>query len=425
MTDFVADAWHFLGALPGWSFLAFFWLTLFVEIPRYAMGIQATAAALLLRDYRRFGDLPPMPLVSILLVGHNEEASIEKCVRSLRAQTFNCFEIICVDDGSSDRTFGIMTRLRREGLVDAVAQLQLRGGKASGINLAARMATGDVFVVVDCDCSFEPDAILELLRPLTRDPKIAGSSGNILVRNWRASITASLQGIEYLLSISLGKAFSDSLDQVSCVSGAFGAFRRDAWNRVGGMDIGGGEDLDFTLRLRMCGYKIAFTRHAICYTDVPDSTYNLLRQRNRWERDAFWIRYRKYPRLMNPFNPSFRWQEAAHEWDFLIFNILPTTVFPFYVAWILVAYGSFGVVLLICVWIALLPLDVASFAGAALVTGKPIYWRLFPFVPLFGLYQSYVMRMCRFYAYATELIFSSSLTDNYVPQKARDLVKWR
>jgi hypothetical protein len=77
------------------------------------------------------------------------------------------------------------------------------------------------------------------------------------------------------------------------------------------------------------------------------------------------------------------------------------------------------------VWIALLPLDVASFVMAALVTGKPVYWRLFPFIPLFGLYQSYVMRMSRFYAYTSELIFSWSLTDNYVPQKARDLVKWR
>src|SRR5262245_18912038 len=98
------------------------WLSLFVELPRYFLGLQATAAALLFHDRWR-----PMPLhavpsrVSILLVGHNEEEAIEKCVRSLRRQTFNDFEIVCVDDGSSDSTYSIMSRLQLEGLVQSVA----------------------------------------------------------------------------------------------------------------------------------------------------------------------------------------------------------------------------------------------------------------------------------------------------------------
>ena len=58
-----------------------------------------------------------------------------------------------------------MRRLQNEGLVQSVARLQLRGGKSAGVNLAARMAHGDIFIVIDCDCSFEPDAIEELLRP--------------------------------------------------------------------------------------------------------------------------------------------------------------------------------------------------------------------------------------------------------------------
>ena len=57
--------------------------------------------ALLLRDYRHYGPLEPLPSVSILLVGHNEEDSIEKCVRSLYQQTFSKFEIVCADDGPS------------------------------------------------------------------------------------------------------------------------------------------------------------------------------------------------------------------------------------------------------------------------------------------------------------------------------------
>jgi cellulose synthase/poly-beta-1,6-N-acetylglucosamine synthase-like glycosyltransferase len=418
-------AWQLLAALPAETTLAMLWLTLLVEIPRYFLGLQATAAALLLRDKWQ-----PMPLrtrtrVSLLLVGHNEEAAIEKCVRSLRRQTFNDFEIVCVDDGSSDKTFAIMSRLQREGLVQSAASLQLRGGKAAGINFAERLAKGDILVVVDCDCSFEPNAIEELIRPLVVDPTVAAVSGNILVRNWQVSVTASLQAIEYLVSISLGKTYSNALDQVSCVSGAFGAFRRTAWQHIRGMDTGGGEDLDFTIRLRLAGYKVVFARHSICYTDVPDTLYALLRQRNRWERDAFWIRFRKFKRIMNPLRREFSWLDAMHQWDFLLFNMIPTLVFPFYLAWLVTYYGDFAAVILVAVVLALYVLDITTFICAVLVTGKPVYWRLLPFLPLYGPFQSYVMRLDRFYAYVTEWIYSSSRKDNYVPQKVRDWFVWK
>ena len=418
--DLIAEAWHYVWALPLGILVAALWLTLLVELPRYFLGLQATAAALLLWDRRRPGPLPRSPnRVSLLLVGHNEEGSIEKCVRSLREQTFNDFEIVCVDDGSTDKTAAIMAALQRDGLVQSVGRLQLRGGKAAGLNFAARLAKGDIFVVVDCDCSFDANAIEELIRPIVEDTKVAAVSGNILVRNWRASFTASLQAIEYLVSISLGKSYSNIVDQVCCVSGAFGAFRREAWERIHGMDAGGGEDLDFTIRLRLAGYKVVFAREAVCYTDVPETLYALMRQRNRWERDSFWIRFRKFKSIMNPFHSRFSWRDAVHQWDFLIFSLIPAVTFPFYMAWIITAYPNLWLIMLIAISIALFVLDIAIFVCALLVTGKPVYWRLVAFLPIYGVFQSYVMRMNRLYAYVTEWIYSLSLKDNYVPEKVR------
>ena len=421
----ILRAWEFIVALPDWSLIAVFWLTMIAEVPRYFVGIQATAAAVLLWGDERRGTLKHVGKVSILLVGHNEEGSIEACVRSLRDQTFNEFEIVCADDGSSDQTFAIMKRLRREGMVDAATRLDLRGGKPSAINLAARVASGDILVVIDCDCSFEPDAIQELLRPIVEDPSVAAVSGNILVRNWQRSIVTSLQAIEYLVSISLGKSYANMLGGVWCVSGAFGAFRRDAWERTFGMDPGGGEDFDFTIRLRMAGYKIVFARHSICYTDVPETLYALLRQRNRWERDGFWVQFRKYKRMFHPFRTDFSWKGLILQLDFLVFNFVPTMVFPFYLVWLLTRFGEFGLLLLAAVTIVLSALDIAVFVCAVLVTGRPVYWHLVLFLPLFGPFQSYVMRLDRFYAYVTELIFSSSKRDNYTPQKTRDWLIWK
>jgi hypothetical protein len=95
--DIVVRAWDFLVALPEGSFIAMFWLTILAELPRYFVGVQATAAAALLHY-----DQPVVRFsMSILLVGPNEEGAIESCVRSLHKQTFNQFEIVCV---RGDRT---------------------------------------------------------------------------------------------------------------------------------------------------------------------------------------------------------------------------------------------------------------------------------------------------------------------------------
>ncbi len=423
--DLILNSLRLLNSLEGWPLAAMFGIVLLTDAPRYFIGIQATAAAFILRDNRVCGPLPPLPLVSILLAGHNEEGAVEKCVRSLRKQTFNSFEIVCVDDGSSDQTFAIMRRLQSLGLVQSIGRLQLRGGKASASNLAARMAHGDILILTDCDCSFEPDAIEEILRPLATDASVVAVSGNILVRNWRRSITTAIQGVEYLVSISLGKTFSGALDQVCCVSGAFGAFRRRAWEAIGGMDVGGAEDLDFTIRLRLAGHKVAFAHRSICYTDVPETPYALLRQRSRWERDCFWVRFRKFGRLFNPFAHSFVWREVAHQWDFLLFTALPTLIFPFYLGWLFATYGSNGFVFLAAVALLLFMLDVACFIAAALFTARPIYWRLMPFLPIYGLFSTYVMKIHRLYAYGTEAISSLSLKDNYVPRKVNTLNDWR
>ncbi|MFP3787151.1 glycosyltransferase, partial [Burkholderia sp. SIMBA_024] len=81
-------------------------------------------------------------------------------------------------------------------------------------------------------------------------------------------------------------------------SGAFSAFRRKALDDIRGFDVGGGEDLDTTIRLRLKGWRIEYAPEAVCYTDVPTTVYQYIRQRLRWERDAIWIRYRKHVQLM-------------------------------------------------------------------------------------------------------------------------------
>jgi len=410
------------------SMIAIFWYTILFEIPRY--GIPFLAAAL---GQLSFANIAAgctvklrkpriTPKVSVVVVGHNEADSLETCVRSLREQSFDQFEIIIVSDGSSDASGAIAARLVGEGLATRSFTLDLRGGKSSAINLAIGACRGDIIITVDCDCSYDRFAI-ELLLEAFDDPVVGGACGDVRPRNGDTSLVARFQEIEYLMTISVGKIIVNAFDQVTCLSGAFSGFRREALEMVGAFDVGGGEDLDITLRLRARGWRTAFVSTAVCYTDVPVTLGALVRQRLRWERDAIRLRYRKHRAVMFP-NNRFILAEAIHQWEFLLFNVLGAFAFLLYVIWLFVMYGNMAVTILIAMQLGLLLLDSTMLALGAFVTGRPVFWRNLVYVLGFSVFMSYVMRLVRLWAYLEEWLLFGSVRDNYLPYKVRAVRKW-
>jgi cellulose synthase/poly-beta-1,6-N-acetylglucosamine synthase-like glycosyltransferase len=254
---------------------------------------------------------------------------------------------------------------------------------------------------------------------------VGGVSAAVLVRNGEASLVASLQAIEYLAGMTLGKAQLDLFGQLTMISGAFGAFRRTAWQRVNGMDPGPGEDLDISLRLRLAGYRLAFAQRAVAYTDVPVTLFNLLRQRNRWERDSLWLRYRKYPRTLNPFRGDFDWRETIHQYEFLFFTVLAAAAFPFYLAYLFVEFSAVGFLILLSVTLGLIVLDLFVFVCAILASGKDDHWKFLPYVLVYCLFQSYLLRFARLYSFIDEWIFSTSRNDSFAPPKVNAWIRWK
>ena len=409
----IADGVAYLMAQSGESLLRLFWFVAIFEFPRYTLSFLSVAA---IGFYRRLEQQPYSGRVSVLIAGHNEEDSIERCVFALREQSRRPDEIIAVSDGSADRMPEKLRALQDAGLITEGHSTQVRSGKSAAINLALSRATGDVVVVVDCDCTFDRHAIRNILDPLA-DPRVGAVAGNIVVRNASRNLITAFQGIEYLISISQGKQASDLTDQVSCISGAFGAFRRKALSGVGGYDAGGGEDLDVTLSLRKAGWKTSFAPDAICYTDVPEKLSVLVRQRFRWERDAVHLRYRKHSELINPFSPRFSLRELAHQIDFLVFNLGSAVFFPIYIVWLIVTFGELGLIILLGAQAGMLLLDALAFALAALVTPRVNSVGLIPYVPGYSFFNGFLMRFVRLGAYLEEWILAASYRDTYVPQK--------
>jgi len=149
---------------------------------------------------------------------------------------------------------------------------------------------------VDADTVFEPTAVARLAAAFA-DPRVAGASCNIAISNERDSLWTGLQSVEYLMSISAGRSILDVVDAIACLSGACSMYRRDVFVRQGGLDVGPGEDLEYSLRLRRLGYVIRFVPDAWAETAGPTNGISLLRQRARWDRDALRIRFMMYGEL--------------------------------------------------------------------------------------------------------------------------------
>src|SRR5262249_19081258 len=219
----------------------------------------------------------------------------------------------------------------------------------------------------------------------------------------------------YLISVSLGKQASNILNNMVCVSGAFGAYRMSALAQANGLDSGGGEDLDATLRLRKVGWSVLFAPDAVCYTDVPSTLGALVRQRFRWERDAIRLRYRKHVKVMSPLSPQLNFRELLHELEFLLFNVIAAAALPFYVLWLVAEYGSLAPVILIAAQLGLFVLDVITLLLAAYIPPRGGGLGLLPFLPGYSLFSTALMRSTRLAAYVQEWVLRASYQDPYVP----------
>jgi cellulose synthase/poly-beta-1,6-N-acetylglucosamine synthase-like glycosyltransferase len=421
MFQFINDGLNYLTAQSGPSLLGLFWFVIIFEIPRYLLSFLAVAV-LSVRSVKEHPGRRAIGRVSVVIAGHNEEDSIGRCVESLWEQSRPPDEIIVVSDGSTDRMPEKLRELQSQGLIQEAHCTQMRAGKSAAVNLAVGRTTGEYIVNVDCDCTFDRKALADIVEPFV-DPSIGAVSGNIIVRNPRVSLITACQAIEYMISISQGKQAADMTDLVSCVSGAFGAFRREAILQVGGLDAGGGEDLDVTLKLRTAGWRAVFAPDAICYTDSPETLLALVRQRFRWERDAVRLRYRKHRDMLNPFSVRFSVMELLHELDFIIFNVVAAAVFPLYLIWLFVTYGALAPFILMAAQVGMWMLDGITFLLAALMTPKANAAVLLPYLPAYSPFYGLLMRFVRLCAYIQEWAFQASYHDTYVPQKVHQVRK--
>lgn len=307
---------------------------------------------------------PFTPPITILVPAHNEETSIIEAVESLLSLEYPELELVVINDGSRDRTLEQLAsrfQLRRASLlyIPEVRSASVRaiylsgneprlvvldkdagGSKADAINAGLNAASSPYVCVVDADSILEPDALLRIMVSILAEPKrVVAVGGIVRVLNGSAiekgrlgkvklphRAIEVLQVIEYLRAFLIGREAWAHFNMLPIISGAFGVFRRDLVQAVGGFRASAiGEDLDLVIRMHRhlreqnADYQISFVPDPACWTEVPSDIRSLARQRARWQKGLLDVLWPNRDMLFSSKYGRMGWIALPYQWIFELF----------------------------------------------------------------------------------------------------------
>ncbi len=237
------------------------------------------------RFHRRKSTFDPnyRPAVAVLIPAYNEAKVIDRTVRSVLDSDYKNLRVIVIDDGSTDATLEVIrAAFQKEIAAGQVTVLtKPNSGKADALNCGLEQVTEELFVGIDADTLVAPDAISKLV-PHFSNPKVAAMAGNAKVGN-RVNLWTRWQALEYITSQNFERRALNTLNAVSVVPGAIGAWRTAPVRAAGGYQHDTvAEDADLTMALLQAGYWVNYEDRALAYTEAPTKANGLMRQRFRW-----------------------------------------------------------------------------------------------------------------------------------------------
>lgn len=287
-----------------------------------------------------------MVSISVILPAHNEELWIIDSVLSILNQRYAEFELIVVDDGSTDRTVQLLTErfelkhvnnpytdhfksgkikgLYKSAKYPNITLLSKESGakKAGAVNAGLNIAKHKYICTMDADTVLEEDALLKVMAQVQKDPEhIIGvgsyfglvngfkiKDGKIINRRFSRNPIVAYQNLEYIRTFIGNRIAWSRWNAMPNVAGGFGIWRRDALVELGGYDpYFSSEDMDLTFRAhdyvsrnRDKSYRILMLPYCIGWTEGPGDARALSLQRGRWHRVVLETIWRYRYMLFNP-----------------------------------------------------------------------------------------------------------------------------
>jgi cellulose synthase/poly-beta-1,6-N-acetylglucosamine synthase-like glycosyltransferase/peptidoglycan/xylan/chitin deacetylase (PgdA/CDA1 family)/spore germination protein YaaH len=321
----------------GWAMKWLFLLGIVLGLGRIAF-IGALAFAQYARSRRReaerFGE-GYEPLVSVVVPAFNEERVIIRTVNSLLASDYENFEIIVVDDGSSDNTYKlVLETFGSEAKVQVFTKEN--GGKAEALNFGWQAAKGDVIIALDADTLFQTQTISALAHRFA-DKTMGAVAGNAKVGN-RINVVTKWQALEYVTSQNFDRRAFASLNCITVVPGSVGAWRRSVLEEAGGFSSDTlAEDQDLTIQVRKVGCHIGYEENAVGLTEAPDSLRNLAKQRFRWSYGTLQCMWKHKNALLNPRYGTLGFVAMPNVWIFQVFFPLISPIMDLMFVWTVIS----------------------------------------------------------------------------------------
>ena len=301
------------------------------------------------------------PPVSVVIAAYNEEKVIVRTVESILRNGYDDLELVIVDDGSADATLEVLRR--NFGEHPKVWLLsQPNAGKSAALNNAIAHSRHDILIALDADTIFRAGTIGKLVRHFA-DARVGAVSGNARVGNRQRWITR-FQSIEYIYGFNLDRRALDLLNAITVVPGAVGAWRKRLIVDLGGFgDDTLAEDTDLTLKIRRAGRQIRYEQDAVAFTEAPEDTRGLAKQRFRWAFGTLQAAWKHRDALFVPKYGTLGFVALPSIW---IFQVLLSALSPFAELAMIVALfaGNWRIVLVFYL----------AFFVLELLTGLLAYW---------------------------------------------------
>lgn len=292
-------------------FFFVFFYPLFMSI-FWMMG----AIIFFLRRERKEKKLPKLdvyPRVAILVPCHNEEVVVRDAITQLSYNRYPNFEIIAINDGSTDRTGEILEELTGKISSLRVVTLTQNMGKAMALKAGAVASSSEFLMCIDADALLDRDALFWMMRHFLDGPRVGAVTGNPRVVN-RASLLARVQIGEFSAIVGMIKRTQRKLGRIFTVSGVNACFRRAALHSVGYWSPGTvTEDIDISWKLQLRYWDIRYEPHALTWILVPESLPSLWRQRLRWAQGGVEAAL-KFAKVMFRWNSRRMWSVYVEYW---------------------------------------------------------------------------------------------------------------
>ena len=263
--------------------------------------------------------------ISIIVPAYNEEVTIISTINSLLKLDYKLYEVVVVDDGSSDNTLKKVIDYYKLKPIKKVVRRKIKtkkvkayyqnnekvrlvvvnkenGGKADSLNAGINASNFPYVLTIDADTVLDKNSLAEIAKPIFEDTSVVAVGGVVKLANelkiedgkivdysLPKKYIEVIQSLEYDRTFLANRTVFDYLNANIIISGAFGLFKKQVLIDIHGYKTNTiGEDMELVIRIheycrfRKIPYKIKYATNAVCYTQAPARLKDFKKQRKRW-----------------------------------------------------------------------------------------------------------------------------------------------